>query len=146
MCFLVQSCSFDCIFGWQQLTDSLLEMEEERAIWSAKEKASIEAIEEKSKVYNMEITSLSREMSEVRFISDCVHREEFACHSSNCCLPKISIQKEIEGMHTLLSLSEFGDYGLTLLYHLWFDYLLLKLLRLNLWLWYHKRYLFIHIA
>ncbi|XP_034226435.1 kinesin-like protein KIN-7O isoform X2 [Prunus dulcis] len=49
-----------------QLTDSLLEMEEERAIWSAKEKASIEAIEEKSKVYNMEITSSSREMSEVR--------------------------------------------------------------------------------
>ncbi|KAL6272660.1 hypothetical protein ACE6H2_023352 [Prunus campanulata] len=49
-----------------QLTDSLLEMEEERAIWSAKEKASIEAIAEKSKAYNMEITSLSREMSEVR--------------------------------------------------------------------------------
>ncbi|KAB2631162.1 centromere-associated protein E [Pyrus ussuriensis x Pyrus communis] len=46
-----------------QLTNSLLEMEEERAIRSAKEKASIEAIEEKSKLYNMEITSLSREIS-----------------------------------------------------------------------------------
>lgn len=106
---MVHSCSFDCIFGWQQLTDSLLEMEEERAIWSAKEKASIEAIEEKSKVYNMEITSLSQEMSEVRFISACVHHEEFACHSSKCYRPKISIRKEIAGMHILLSLSEFGN-------------------------------------
>lgn len=62
-----------CIFRLQQLTDSLLEMEEERAIWSAKEKASIEAMEEKSKLYNMEITSLTREMSEVVFISALVY-------------------------------------------------------------------------
>ncbi|KAB2044455.1 hypothetical protein ES319_D01G091400v1 [Gossypium barbadense] len=36
----------------QQLTNSLLEMEEEKAIQCAREKASIEAIEEKRKLYN----------------------------------------------------------------------------------------------
>lgn len=41
-------------------------MEEEKAIWSAKEKASIEAIEDKSRSYNAEITLLSKEMSEVQ--------------------------------------------------------------------------------
>lgn len=41
-------------------------MEEEKAIWFAKERASIEAIEEKAKLYNAEITSLSKAMSEVR--------------------------------------------------------------------------------
>lgn len=50
----------------QRLTDSLLEMEEERAVWSAKEKVSVEAIEEKSKLHNMEIISLSKELTEVR--------------------------------------------------------------------------------
>lgn len=49
-----------------QLTDSLLEMEEEKAIWSAKEKASIEAIEEKVKLYHAESASLLKGMSEVR--------------------------------------------------------------------------------
>ncbi|XP_059646136.1 kinesin-like protein KIN-7O isoform X2 [Cornus florida] len=49
-----------------QLTDALLAMEEEKAIWSAKEKASIEAIEEKAKSYNAEIMLLSKEMSQVK--------------------------------------------------------------------------------
>ncbi|XP_050386560.1 kinesin-like protein KIN-7O isoform X2 [Argentina anserina] len=49
-----------------KLTDSLLEMEEERVIWSSKEKVSLEAIENKSKLYKMEIASNSKEMSEVR--------------------------------------------------------------------------------
>ncbi|KAB1222202.1 hypothetical protein CJ030_MR2G023440 [Morella rubra] len=49
-----------------QLSDSLLEMEEERAIWSTKERASIKAIEEKGKLYNAEIMMLSKEMTEVR--------------------------------------------------------------------------------
>lgn len=48
------------------MSDSLLEMEEERAIWSAKERASIKAIEEKGKLYNAEIMMLSNEMTEVR--------------------------------------------------------------------------------
>jgi hypothetical protein len=61
----------------QKLTDALLEMEEERAIWSAKEKASIEAIEHKAKLYNREIASLSRETSEVGFIFTSVHHQEF---------------------------------------------------------------------
>lgn len=45
-------------------------MEEEKAVWSAKERASIEAIEEKARLYNTEIVSLSKELSEVRFISN----------------------------------------------------------------------------
>ncbi|KAB2008778.1 hypothetical protein ES319_D10G121700v1 [Gossypium barbadense] len=47
-----------------QLTNSLLEMEEEKAIQCAREKASIEAIEEKRKLYNSQITSLSEKLSE----------------------------------------------------------------------------------
>lgn len=49
-----------------QLTNTLLELEEERAVWSAKEKASVEAIKEKANVYNDEITSLSSELSKVK--------------------------------------------------------------------------------
>ncbi|TKY58157.1 Centromere-associated protein E [Spatholobus suberectus] len=49
-----------------QLTDSLLEIEEERAIWSAKEKAALLAIEEQAKSNNMQITSLSTTLLEVR--------------------------------------------------------------------------------
>ncbi|XP_052485452.1 kinesin-like protein KIN-7O isoform X1 [Gossypium raimondii] len=51
-----------------QLTNSLLEMEEEKAIQCAREKASIEAIEEKRKLYNSQITSLSEKLSEVRVL------------------------------------------------------------------------------
>jgi centromeric protein E len=55
------------IVSWslQQLSDSLLEIEEERAIWSAKEKASIEVIQENTKLYNVEIMMLSKAMAEV---------------------------------------------------------------------------------
>lgn len=42
-------------------------MEEEKAIWSAKEKASIEAIEEKAKLYNAECASLLKGMLKVWF-------------------------------------------------------------------------------
>lgn len=49
-----------------QFTNALLELEEERAVWSAKEKASVEAIKEKANVYNDEITLLSSELSKVR--------------------------------------------------------------------------------
>jgi centromeric protein E len=47
------------------LANSLLEMEEEKAIWSSKEKALTEAVEEKIRLYkNIQIESLSKEMSE----------------------------------------------------------------------------------
>ena len=36
-------------------------------MWSAKEKASVEAIKEKANVYNDEITSLSNELERVSF-------------------------------------------------------------------------------
>jgi len=44
-----------------------LEIEEERAIWSAKEKTALLAIEEHTKSNNMQITSLSTKLFEVRF-------------------------------------------------------------------------------
>eukprot|EP00256_Glycine_max_P057443 XP_014625288.1 kinesin-like protein KIN-7O isoform X5 [Glycine max] len=47
-----------------QLTDSLLEIEEERAIWSAKEKDALLAIEEQAKSNNVQITSLSTKLLE----------------------------------------------------------------------------------
>lgn len=49
----------------QQLTEALLAIEEERAIWSMTEKASIEAIENKSKSYKAEIDLLTDAMSKV---------------------------------------------------------------------------------
>ena len=52
----------------QKLTDSLLEMEEEKAIWSAKEKAAVQAIEEKARLNNAQTMSLSKELLDVRFI------------------------------------------------------------------------------
>ncbi|KAM1079722.1 hypothetical protein TB2_014129 [Malus domestica] len=76
-----------------QLTDSLLEMEEERAIWSAKEKASIEAMEEKSKLYNMEITSLTREISEVRNELDSCRQECKVLRESLTCCEETAGQK-----------------------------------------------------
>lgn len=40
-------------------------MEEEKAIWSSKERGLTEAMEEKIRLYNIQIESLSKEMSEV---------------------------------------------------------------------------------
>lgn len=49
----------------QQLTEALLTTEEEKAIWSSKEKASMEVIGEKEKQYTAEIATLSKNLSEV---------------------------------------------------------------------------------
>ncbi|KAL8238901.1 hypothetical protein R6Q59_015468 [Mikania micrantha] len=49
-----------------QLADALLAIEEERAIWSTTEKASIEAIENKSKSYKTEIALLTDAMSKAK--------------------------------------------------------------------------------
>ncbi|KAJ0043556.1 hypothetical protein Pint_18234 [Pistacia integerrima] len=48
-----------------QLINSLMEMEELKAIWFAKEKASIETIDEKVKLHQTETKSLSKRMLEV---------------------------------------------------------------------------------
>ncbi|XP_071737421.1 kinesin-like protein KIN-7O [Rutidosis leptorrhynchoides] len=58
-----------------QLTDALLTNEEERAIWSAKEKASIESIENKTKLFNDEIASLTDSMSKARIELDACRQE-----------------------------------------------------------------------
>ncbi|XP_073292654.1 kinesin-like protein KIN-7O isoform X2 [Primulina huaijiensis] len=49
-----------------QLTEALLTMEEEKAIWMSKEKASVEVLEEKTKLYTAEISMLSEELLQVR--------------------------------------------------------------------------------
>ncbi|XVF56276.1 hypothetical protein PTKIN_Ptkin06aG0106000 [Pterospermum kingtungense] len=86
-----------------QLTNSLLEMEEERAIQCAREKASIEAIEEKAKSYNSEIMSLSVALSEVmKELESCrkecdVLRERLTYFNENSKLEKkCSNQKSLE--------------------------------------------------
>ncbi|KAK6149072.1 hypothetical protein DH2020_016597 [Rehmannia glutinosa] len=48
-----------------QFTEALLTMEEEKAIWSSKEKASVEVIGEKEKLFTAENFSLSQKLSEV---------------------------------------------------------------------------------
>lgn len=50
-----------------QITDALLEIEEENAIWSTSktQKASVEAIKRKSKFYNDEIALLTNTILEV---------------------------------------------------------------------------------
>ncbi|XP_042515640.1 kinesin-like protein KIN-7O isoform X2 [Macadamia integrifolia] len=55
-----------------QLANALLELEEEKAIWAAKERASIEAIAEKTKLTNDEII---KELSKTRYELE-VFREE----------------------------------------------------------------------
>ncbi|XP_022935551.1 kinesin-like protein KIN-7O [Cucurbita moschata] len=47
------------------LTESLLEMEEQRAVWLSKEKAYVEAIEKKVKSHDLEVASTSNEISKV---------------------------------------------------------------------------------
>ncbi|XP_059297686.1 kinesin-like protein KIN-7O isoform X1 [Lycium ferocissimum] len=48
-----------------QLTDALLSMEEEKAIWFAREKATVEAINEKAKSYSADLANVSQKMTEV---------------------------------------------------------------------------------
>uniref|UniRef100_A0A7N1A6Y7 Kinesin motor domain-containing protein n=1 Tax=Kalanchoe fedtschenkoi TaxID=63787 RepID=A0A7N1A6Y7_KALFE len=61
-----------------QLANALLESEEEKAVWSAKEKALVEAIEENSRSYAAAIKSLSDEMSEM---ADKLKFSEQECHT-----------------------------------------------------------------
>lgn len=58
-----------------QLADALLAIEEEKAIWSAKERASVDAIAETTNLYNVEIATLSKGMSELKNELE-VYREE----------------------------------------------------------------------
>ncbi|XP_019187796.1 PREDICTED: kinesin-like protein KIN-7O isoform X2 [Ipomoea nil] len=72
-----------------QLVDALLAIEEEKAIWLAKERASVEAIEEKTNVYNAEIASLSEALSEVRnelenYREECKLLKESLTNSERC--------------------------------------------------------------
>ncbi|XP_015381580.2 kinesin-like protein KIN-7O isoform X4 [Citrus sinensis] len=102
-----------------QLTDSLLEMEEEKAIWSAKEKASIEAIEEKAKLYNAECASLLKGMSKVRnelesCREECMYlRERLASSEEEAKLEKkCSMDKclEIDQLRNNLKAAEVESY------------------------------------
>ncbi|XP_057548891.1 kinesin-like protein KIN-7O isoform X2 [Amaranthus tricolor] len=104
-----------------QLTNSLLELEEERAVWSAKEKASVEAIKEKANVYNDEITSLSNELERVQneMISlkkeyealqqSLKYAEEHAESKMRCSMEKLTEINQLK--HALeVVVSEKGDH------------------------------------
>lgn len=86
-----------------QLTEALLAMEEEKVIWAAKEKASIEAIDVKSRTYTSEITHLSKEITDLRdqlasCREDCkVLRERLSCSEENSQRDKeLSKEKSLE--------------------------------------------------
>lgn len=57
-----------------QLTDALLTMEEEKAVWSSKEKASLQLIAEKENFYKAEVALLSEELAEARVQLDIVKK------------------------------------------------------------------------
>ncbi|XP_010418541.1 PREDICTED: kinesin-like protein KIN-7O [Camelina sativa] len=85
------------------LANSLLEMEEEKAIWSSKEKALTEAMEEKIRLYNIQIESLSKEMSEAKkqlesCRLECVTlADRLRCSEENAKLEKeCSMEKSLE--------------------------------------------------
>lgn len=87
--FLISLRLFYCVsLILQQLTDALLEIEEERAIWSAKEKDALLAIEEQARSNNEQITSLSAELSEVRFIA-LLFKLVWINFSANTCKRKV---------------------------------------------------------
>lgn len=64
----------------QQFTHALLELEQDRAIRTAKEKASSEAIREEADAYNNAITSLSREISEMEEQTSALREECMILH------------------------------------------------------------------
>ncbi|XP_010486612.1 PREDICTED: kinesin-like protein KIN-7O [Camelina sativa] len=85
------------------LANSLLEMEEEKAIWSSKEKALTEAMDEKIRLYNIQIESLSKEMSEAKkqlesCRIECVTlADRLRCSEENAKLEKeCSMEKSLE--------------------------------------------------
>ncbi|KAJ4972044.1 hypothetical protein NE237_005143 [Protea cynaroides] len=85
------------------LTNALLELEEEKAIWAAKERASIEAIAEKTKLTNDGIILLSKELNEARHeleacSEECkVLREKLMLYEENIELhSKSSMEKSFE--------------------------------------------------
>lgn len=59
-------------FFLQQLTEALLTMEEDKAISLSKERASIEAIGQKEKLYTAEIALISEKLLEVTDSIRCV--------------------------------------------------------------------------
>ncbi|XP_076950142.1 kinesin-like protein KIN-7O [Bidens hawaiensis] len=74
-----------------QLTEALLAIEEERAIWSTTEKASIEAVENKSKSYKAEIDLLTDALSKAKNELE-VCREECQVISENL----VSAEEKVE--------------------------------------------------
>ncbi|KAL6012176.1 hypothetical protein ACLOJK_002654 [Asimina triloba] len=59
-----------------KLTDALLELEEERAIWSAKEKAYLVSVADQAKLFRDDIDSVSRDLLEKLYIDFVVEPSE----------------------------------------------------------------------
>ncbi|KAK9169738.1 hypothetical protein Syun_001878 [Stephania yunnanensis] len=76
-----------------QLTDALLELEEERAIWSAKERALIESLTVTAKLSKAEFASLSEELSKMsRELDSC--RKEFEVVKETLILSEQNMEQE----------------------------------------------------
>ncbi|CAD5322592.1 unnamed protein product [Arabidopsis thaliana] len=91
------------------LANSLLEMEEEKAIWSSKEKALTEAVEEKIRLYNIQIESLSKEMSEEKKELECCRLECVTLADRLRCSEENAKQDKESSLEKSLEIDRLGD-------------------------------------
>ncbi|CAA7059993.1 unnamed protein product [Microthlaspi erraticum] len=91
------------------LANSLLEMEEEKAIWSSKEKALTDAMEEKIRLYSIQIKSLSKEMSEAKRELESCRLECVTIAERLRCSEENAKQEEKYSMEKSLEIDRLGD-------------------------------------
>ncbi|KAF8094214.1 hypothetical protein N665_0367s0003 [Sinapis alba] len=91
------------------LATSLLEMEEEKAIWSSKEKALTEAMEEKMRLYNIKIESLSKEMAEAKRELETCRLECITLADRLRCSEENAKQEKECSMEKSLEIDRLGD-------------------------------------
>ncbi|KAG5405547.1 hypothetical protein IGI04_011666 [Brassica rapa subsp. trilocularis] len=91
------------------LATSLLEMEEEKAIWSSKEKALTEAMEENMSLYNIKIESLSKEMSEAKRELESCRLECITLADKLRCSEENAKQENESSMEKSLEIDRLGN-------------------------------------
>ncbi|RID71302.1 hypothetical protein BRARA_C03246 [Brassica rapa] len=91
------------------LATSLLEMEEEKAIWSSKEKALTEAMEEKMNLYNIKIESLSKEVSEAKRELESCRLECITLADKLRCSEENAKQENESSMEKSLEIDRLGN-------------------------------------
>uniref|UniRef100_A0A1J3ET78 Kinesin-related protein 4 n=4 Tax=Noccaea caerulescens TaxID=107243 RepID=A0A1J3ET78_NOCCA len=91
------------------LANSLLEMEEEKAIWSSKEKALTDAMEEKIRLYSIQIESLSKEVSEAKRELESCRLECVTVAERLRCSEENAKQEEKYSMEKSLEIDKLSD-------------------------------------